>query len=204
MELIHLDFTELIGVFLNLAYLVLLIKRSIFCWPMGILGSALSIYIFLDTQLYSEAILYSFYVLIGIYGWVKWEKNSDKNHQVLPKKWRLKHHVISFAIGIVLMLGLGYFFNTFTDAKRPYEDAFSTGFSFVASYLEAQRILSGWLYWIVLNAFSIWLYTDRGLSLYSGLALIYTFMSIYGYYSWKKASLNKSLSDSQIFNEPGF
>ena len=63
-----IDNLELIAVILGLIYLILLIKEKIACWIFGILSSAISIYLFYSIQLYSEAILYFYYVIIGIYG----------------------------------------------------------------------------------------------------------------------------------------
>lgn len=198
------EILEWIGVIANLAYLILLIRRSVYCWPAGIVGSGLSIYLFVHAQLYSEAILYIFYVLIAVYGWAKWFRVSDSQDRVVPLRWSFGRHLISVIAGTALSLSLGYYFDTYTDAERAYPDAFSTGFAFVASFLEARRVLSGWFYWIALNGFSIWLYADRELDLYSGLAIVYTVMSVYGYFSWKKA-LNESRSvHSGVIDEPGF
>ena len=177
---------EIIAVLLNLVYLVLLIKENIWCWPSGILASLLSIYLFYNARLYSEVILYSFYVLIGIYGWLVWSGKLSKESNVLIKKWKVKPHIVAFLIGILGTLGLGYYFGTKTDADKPYLDAFSTSFSFVASFMEAHKVLSAWVYWIVLNLFSIWLYYSRELHIYSGLMVVYTVASIWGLLEWRK------------------
>lgn len=194
MDLSQISYLEWIGVVLNLGYLFLLIARSVWCWPFGILGSGVSILLFINGQLYSEAILYVFYVIIGIYGWTRWSKVSDSHQQVDPVTWKLSKHLWSIGAATLLSLGLGWFFTTYTDAQRPYADAFSTGYAFVASYLEAQQVLLGWLYWIAINGFSIWLYADRGFGLYSLLAVIYTIMSVYGLFAWKKRAVQ--LQDS--------
>lgn len=195
---------EILGVILNVAYLILLIKRSVYCWPAGILGSGLGIYVFIQSQLYSEAILFTFYVLIGIYGWVNWQNAAGAKDTVSPIVWKLKNHLTSIAAGVIVSMGLGYYFDNYTDAERAYLDAFSTGFAFIASFLEAKRVLSGWFYWIALNGFSIWLYADRGLELYAGLSVLYTVMSVYGYYNWRRAREEDLLSNSNILDEPGF
>lgn len=175
---------EWISVSFGVLYLLLLIRRSVWAWPSGIIGSALSILLFIQTQLYSEAILFSFYVVIGFYGWYMWYRSPRENGGVVILRWRAKEHAIGVLIGVLVALGLGRFFETRSDAARPYADAFTTSFAFVASYMEARRVLSGWLYWIALNGFSIWLYADRGLKLYAGLMVIYTILSVYGYWSW--------------------
>ncbi len=186
MDIAAISWLEWCAVVFNLVYLILLIQRSVWCWPFGIAGSAASIGLFLGGQLYSEALLYSFYVVIGIYGWIQWAQVSDDKQLVQPIRWKLISHLVSIALAIALSFGLGYFFISFTDAERPYADAFSTGFAFVASYLEAKQVLFGWIYWIAINGFSIWLYADRGFGLYSLLAIVYAVMSVYGLIKWKR------------------
>ena len=180
---------EITGVLLNLIYTVGVMKEKIWCWPFGIVGSLVSIYLFVDVKLYSEAILYSFYVLFGIYGWYYWTRPiGEQKLKVTEKGWQW--HLSFFLIGIMGALGLGYYFQSSTDANNPFEDAFSTIFSFIATYFETQKILSSWLYWIVLNAFSVYLYYARGLEIYGSLMIVYFILSIFGYLEWRKSYRN--------------
>ncbi|HCQ15591.1 MAG TPA: hypothetical protein DIU20_04980, partial [Cryomorphaceae bacterium] len=41
-----------------------------------------------------------------------------------------------------------------------------------------------WLYWIVIDAVSIYLYVKRGLYFTAGLFVLYTFLSIKGALEW--------------------
>ena len=100
---------EAFSVLLNLAFLALLIKRSKWCWPFGIIGSSLGVFLFIapgaEVKLYSEAILYSYYIWIGVYGWYKWEEEKD---DVKIVGWSLKQNAIAFAVGLVSFPVLGY------------------------------------------------------------------------------------------------
>lgn len=186
------ELLEYSGVILNLIFLILVIREDIRCWIFGILGSAVSIALFVKTQLYSEAILFSFYVIMGFYGWYNWSNGREgKSKKLKVSEKSPLFHAFWIFICSSVFLTLGWYFNENTDAARPFGDAFSTIFSFFATYLEAAKILSAWLYWIVINGFSIWLYFDRGLNIYSILALVYFIMSFVGLYSWKK-SFNKN------------
>ena len=75
---------------------------------------------------------------------------------------------------------------TCTAATSPYLDALTTIFSFFATYLEAKKILSAWIYWIIINGLTIGLYLTKGLDIYSTLSVIYFVMSFVGYVKWKK------------------
>ena len=176
---------EIIGVFLSFVYLYLVIKENKWCWWFGIAGSAVSIFLFVHSKLYAEALLYSYYVGIGFYGlWLWTRKNPEKTLQVsqLAMAAQLKW----IGIGVAGSLGLGYFLDRYTDADKAYLDSTTTIFSFIASYFEAKKYLSAWTYWILINAVTIFLYFSKGLHYYAGMQVIYTVFSVVGYYQWEK------------------
>jgi len=179
---------EIIGMIFNLSFLFLIIYKLRIAWIFGILGSAISIYLFLlpSVKLYSEAILYLYYVVIGIYAWITWGKENIKENTILIETKSYLYHLKTIILGIILTLILGYVFDTLSEANNPYMDSFSTIFSFIATYLQAKKVLSSWIYWIILNLFSIYLYLLRDLDIYSIQMFIYFIGSIWGLYNWKK------------------
>lgn len=177
---------EVLAVVFGLIYIWLLIKERIECWIFGILGSLLSIFLFVHTKLYSEAILYSYYVVVGFYGYYLWSRKSKDDSLLRISDVNPTNHVYYILSSCVLAFSLAWFFNTYTDAERPYIDSFTTVFSFLATFLEAKKVLSSWKYWIVINGFTIGLYFDKGLDIYAGLILVYFIMSFVGYFKWKK------------------
>lgn len=174
---------EIIATLLGLAFLILIILEKKISWFFGIAGSLLSIYLFYHQKLYAEAILYVYYVIIGVYGYYLW---NQKNKALKVRQWPIINHLVLIATSILLALGLGYLLKTNTDADKPYFDAFTTIFSFSASYLEAKKLLNGWIYWIIINGVTIWLYYTKELNYYGVLTIIYFLASFWGYYSWRK------------------
>ena len=185
MSLTPLQYLELFAVMTSLGFIILMIYQNIWCWPIGIISSLSSIYLFFSTKLYAESFLYFYYVLIGIYGWYVWNKYKGQRPQVATRD--PIYHVLVITIGVILSAITGFLFFKYTDAKRPFADSSSTVFSLVASYMEAHKVLSSWFFWIVINLFSIWLYYDRGLKFYSGLMVAYLLLSVAGYIQWKKS-----------------
>lgn len=166
------------------------------CWLFGIVGSLISIYLFYSTKLYSEAILYIYYVLVGIYGYWVWNKAEETNEKlpITDIKWLSIGGIL--LLGSALSWGLGYILDTYTDAESAYLDAHTTIFSFIASYLEARKILSGWLFWIVINGVTIYLYLSKDLDIYSVLTLVYFIASFIGYYVWRKQFVGYTVEQS--------
>lgn len=178
---------EILAVIFGLLYLGLLIMERIECWIFGILASLLSIFLFYHSKLYSEAILYSYYVIMGFYGYFLWQKKSDDNVLAINvNEQKPIFHFYYITICSLLAFALSLFFDVYTDAESPYIDAFTTVFSFLATYLQAKKVLSSWKYWIVINSVTIWLYINKELEIYAALMVVYLIMSISGYIRWKK------------------
>lgn len=177
---------EIIGVTFNLLFLLFLIQEKIISWVFGIIGSLVSILLFYRLQLYSESILYIYYVVIGFYGYYSWQKKNIDNKSIAISEWAISAHIITFIIGLISGFVLGYVFDHYTEAKNAYFDAYTTVFSFIASYMEAKKILSSWIFWIVINGATIFLYMSRGLDIYSLLTVVFFITSFVGYLNWKK------------------
>jgi nicotinamide mononucleotide transporter len=79
-----------------------------------------------------------------------------------------------------------FLFDRYTDSVSPYLDSFITVFGLLASVKEARKILTSWVYWFVLNAFSILLYYQQGLFYYAALMIVYTLICVGGFISWHK------------------
>ncbi len=174
---------EIFATVFSLGYLFLLIKQNTWCWPFAIISAFLSIFLFVEYKLYSEAILYGYYVIVAIYGWWNW---SRPNQKIQIRTWKIQYHLIALFIGAGLSMGLGYTFQHFTDADKPLLDATTTIFSFIASILEAKKILSSWIYWIAINFITVGMYFFKSLDIYAIVMIIYFFMSIVGYREWRK------------------
>ena len=183
---------ELFSVITGLIYLVLLIQENIWCWFFGILSSLAFIVVMYNSQLYSESILYLFYVFVGFYGIYKW-KDKGKGKLVI-KRTTFFNIALILISGALLSFGVGYLFDSYTDAQRPFADATSSVFSILASFMEAHKWLSAWVFWIFINVFSIWLYFDRELKMASFLMVIYFLLSIFGFLQWRKNMQKATLS----------
>ncbi len=181
---------EIVAVIFGVLYTVLMAQNKISCWIFGIIGSLLSVYLFIEyAKLYAEAVLYVFYVFAGVYGWVQW-KNQKAIEEVYQQKIATHIKLISggIIVSILLYFGLSYFFQ---EAEKPLIDSFTTVFSFIATYLMAKKWIENWYYWLIIDAVSTYLYYTRELEIYALLMLVYTILVVYGYWQWKKLKVVK-------------
>ncbi len=187
-----IGWVEAAAVVCNVCYVILAVRRNIWCWPFGIMASVLSVFLFLAGALYAETALFVFYIAMGFYGWWQWGLSRSAGViMVQTKNWSWHFTILCF--GWMSTVITGWMLQRYTDAFMPYLDACTTVFAIIATWLTARKILANWLYWIAVNSLGIYLYQSRGFFLYAVLALFFTAMSIYGFYAWRKA-----LSNNQI------
>ena len=91
-------------------------------------------------------------------------------------------HAIWISIATLGTVLLGLFLKHSTDAEMPYLDAFTTIFSIVATWLMINLVHDNWLYWIIIDSVSIYLYAKRGLKLGSVLFALYLLIALDGYF----------------------
>ena len=174
---------EIIAVVFSILYVILAAKENIWCWFCAAISVLLYIYICFSAQLFLETGLQGFYFIMAIYGYLQWNRPRK---EINISTWSLQRHLIIFGVGIIVSLLLGKLFEIYTDAAMPIIDSFTTIFSLITTYMVTKKILENWIYWIIIDIVSVYLYFSRDLQLTAGLFTAYTIVAVFGYLSWKK------------------
>jgi nicotinamide mononucleotide transporter len=67
------NIVEIFGAVAGIAYVILEIRRNILLWPLGIITSAVYIYVFGREGFYANMGLQVYYLVISVYGWYAWQ-----------------------------------------------------------------------------------------------------------------------------------
>lgn len=183
-SILNTPLLEWLAVFTGILYVILAAKKSIWCWVFAFVSSSIFVYLCFDAKLYVETVLQVFYVAMAIVGYVMWNANKDEKKFIVT--WPLGFHLANTAASLVFSFGLGYALDIYTDQASPYIDSFTTVFSLAATFMVTIRVLNNWLYWIVIDLVSIYLYFTRGLQLSSVLYLIFTVLAFFAWIEWRK------------------
>ena len=195
---------ELIAVLFSVLYVLLAAKVNLWCWPAAFISTALYSYIFYDVTLFMDSLLNIYYLVMAIYGWYCWRTPANKlglknTSQITTTdiiQWPLIQH-ITFGIGLTaLSLLIGYFMAHYTRASFPFWDSATTVFAVFATYLVTQRVLENWLYWIVIDFVSIYLYIAKHLFATAVLFCFYVLIAAYGYFNWRKTVIKQRKQQS--------
>ena len=68
------NIVEIFGAVTGIAYVILEIRRNIWLWPLGIVTSAVYIYVFGREGFYANMGLQGYYLVISVYGWYMWRR----------------------------------------------------------------------------------------------------------------------------------
>lgn len=183
-------YIEYMAVAFGVIYVLLASRSNVWCWLMGIISSALYIYINVTHQLFQDAILQTYYVVAGFYGWWLWKSPSQPPLQggvntVSINSLSLQQNLKLIFFGALLVPVFGFAF-TKLGSSLSYFDSAVTIFSFIATWMTAKKILENWLYWIVIDLVAAVMYFIKGLNATSWLYIFFCIIAVYGYFEWRK------------------
>lgn len=178
---------EIIGVVFGLLSVWLTVKRSIWCWPTGIVSVAGFALLFLEIKLYADMLLQVFFLITSVAGWYLW-LHGGRNRTELPISTLSRKQLLALGVGLALSIYVvGYMFSTYTDAHIPFWDATASGMSVLAQVLLMRKKLENWLLWIAVDVLSIGIYTYKQVYLTAGLYVVFLVLATGGLIQWRKA-----------------
>ena len=162
---------EYFGVITGLLYLFLEIKQHKAMWVVGFLTSLVYVFVFLSAKIYAD---------MGL------QTDSLPSDRILYTHLSLPLFVGIIGTLAVVFAILWYLLHQFTDSPIPVGDAFTTSVGIVATWMLARRIIEHWIFWVIVNLVSVYLYYLRGLYPTMLLYFCYATLAIVGYYNWRK------------------
>lgn len=162
-------------------YLVMLNKRS--NWIAYSIQMVFMILFSLSMHLYGDVANSSIYLILGIIGFIIWNKKEEKDIKKCTTKER-----IGYCFAITIFTGIIFLILRKTNDPLPLLDAFTTTSSFVATYYMMVKKIDTWIIWFINDIFyalEYFILPDQALYLFF-LNLIWTAMAIMSYINWSK------------------
>lgn len=177
---------EFTAVILAVAYLLLAMRESLWCWYAAFFSTLIFIVLFWNARLLMESALQVYYLGMAVYGWYQWKYSAQNKQRVKIHTWRLSRHLLAISAVLVASLGSGYLLERHTDAAWPYTDSFTTWASILTTYMVTRKVLENWLYWLVIDGICIFVYWDRGLHLTALLFVAYLVICTCAFFQWQR------------------
>jgi nicotinamide mononucleotide transporter len=192
-QLLQNSLLELLAVVFAIAYLILAVRENSLCWYAAGISTLIFLFIFWDVKLYMESGLQIYYLAMAFYGWYQWRDAQTETASLQVSKWSARQHVVALALIATLTYVSGSLLNSGTDANLPFLDSFTTWASVVTTFMVARKILENWIYWLVIDSVSIYLYLDRELYFTSLLFAIYIVIIFFGWFAWNRSYRHRAI-----------
>ena len=75
------NYIEIFGAITGIIYVFLEIRQTIWLWPLGLVTSAIYVWVFFTGKLYADMSLQAYYVVISVLGWYWWLKGAGRGAQ---------------------------------------------------------------------------------------------------------------------------
>ena len=175
---------EAVAFAFGVANVWLLVRRSIWNYPFGIVMVLLYARIFYDAKLYSDALLQIFFFAVQIYGWWHWLRARAEAGEIVVETLSPRARLLIGAACLVAIAAWGALMHSQTDASFPWWDASVLVLSVAAQIMLARRYLENWALWILVDILSIGLYAAKGLWLTLALYVILLGLATWGLVQW--------------------
>ena len=206
------NFIEIFGAVTGIIFVFLEIRQTIWLWPVGLVTSAVYIWVFFTSKFYADMSLQGYYLVISCLGWYWWTRGKKRRLRSKATKFREAEggdveklrieetetkelQVTRLKLSTGIMLALVFFLlyiimwfvlTRLTDSPVPVRDSFITSLSIIATWMLARKIYEHWFLWIVVNFVSAVFFLTRGLYPTVILYTVYGIMSFVGLAAWKK------------------
>lgn len=160
-------------------------RQNIGYYPTGIVSVLLYGWIYLQARLYAEAGLQIVWLGLMIYGWYEWLYGGEQRTELPVSRTPRRAWIAILLAGVAISVITALLQRRFTDNPAPFIDSSIAGFSVVAQAMTARKWIESWLFWIVINIVSIYLYITRGLYPTAVLYLVLLILGVIGYRKWK-------------------
>ena len=137
---------------LGVTGVLLMIRRSLWAFPVGMMAVSVQGILFWQATLYAETSLQVFFFGCLGYGWWHWTKGRGEESELPVTLLTWKERLGWIAGAGVLMMIWGTWQGNYTNAVMPYRDTFIASFSMAAQVLQARKKLENWVGWIVVNS----------------------------------------------------
>lgn len=184
-----MNYLEIIGTAVGVAYLYLEYHASIYLWIAGIVMPAIYLFVYYRAGLYADFGINVYYLAAAVYGLYCWTRTPPSataapTGVITPRHTPAQTYAPLGAAFAVLLLTIASVLIRFTDSNVPWLDSFTTALSVVGLWMLARKYAEQWLVWILVDAVSCGLYIYKELyftaALYGGYAVI----AIFGYRKW--------------------
>lgn len=169
-------------------------KGNILTYVFGMYNTFAYAYLAYTNGLYGEVGLnLLFFIPMNVIGFIMWKKKMNGN-EVKMRDMKVNKLIIVLGLAVLAIIALGYGLSMIEGQNSPYIDATTNILSIIATILMVLRFKEQWVMYIILNIFTVFMWSMRTINgSEDGTMMIvmwsaYLINAFYGYYTWNKGA----------------
>ena len=174
---------ETFGALTGAACVLLVVRRSVWNFPVGVASCAAYLVFFAQERLYADAGLQVVYIALNLAGWASWARGGAE--AVPVSRVPLGELTVLAAAFPAVWVGLTQLLVA-VEGAAPVFDAFVTTLSLAAQWLLNRRYVESWLGWIAVDQVSVALFWSRDMHLTAALYAVFLAMCVAGLVEWRR------------------
>ncbi|MEV7802544.1 nicotinamide mononucleotide transporter family protein [Microbispora sp. NPDC088329] len=185
--------TDLVGNVCALGTVVLAIRKTIWTWPVQLLGSVLLFVASVSAHVTGNALKQALFGILAIYGWVKWSRGMRGGAELPIRSARPVERAALVGVmvaGTVAVALVFTYLNTLglNISWAPWPDAYIFVGSAVATWAQGRALVDFWVVWVAVDLVGVPLAFSSGLVV-SGLVYgVFFVMVVIGFRGWLRQS----------------
>lgn len=187
-------YLEIIAVLTGIISVWFANKENILLYPIGTVSVLIWIYLCWIGEIYSQAVINLFFLIMNIYGWYNWSrKDNSEINKVQIKFNSLKENLLIVTVAALLTLLIYSVLSNVEilnfNWKFVLMESFITTLNFIGMWLMAWKRVENWVLWIIGDIFCIPLFVFKEYYLSVAQFSIFIIIAFMGYFEWKKKAL---------------
>ena len=158
--------------------------ENILVYPVGMINTAIYIYLYLTHGLYADASVNFYYTVMSILGWRMWTRKKEGHSTLIITKSNTKDWLSTFIFFGICWAVLYFVLKKFTDSTVPMADSFTSAAAFTGMWLMNKKKVENWIWWIITDLVSIPLNFYKHLVFTSFQYMVFLVLATMGYITW--------------------
>jgi nicotinamide mononucleotide transporter len=175
------------GVTLAMIIIILDTQEKVLARPLSIIGTVMSFFLYYPAGLYAKCLHNVANLFLNAYGWYQWLYGGKHKTFLQVSKTNSRTLLQMLLVGALGTATLGTLLHQYSHADLPYWDSLHTVICLIAQWMLAKKKLENWVLWVLADILYALVLYYKGLYLFSGLHIFYTFLALYGYQTWYHA-----------------
>ncbi|MEC3953673.1 nicotinamide riboside transporter PnuC [Nocardia sp. CDC153] len=185
----HILWTDAIGNVLSLAVVWLAMRKTVWTWPVQLVGAVLLLAASIHAHVPGNALKQLLFIALAGYGWLAWTRGT-RDHQdlmVRPASRRERLTLLAvLAIGTAAVAEAFAHLSWLHIAWSPWANAYVFVGSAIATFAQSRALTDFWIIWMLVDLVGVPLALKSGLYASGAVYGVFFVLVLLGYFRWRR------------------